>query len=356
MTILDQPDRWKSIDPHSMHSLIESFPEHVYAASSAGLNFDLPDAKNAGILLVTGLGGSAIGGDLARAIAGRHLRMPFVVSRDYDLPCQLDASSVVIACSYSGNTEETISAYQQARRSDAAIVCITSGGQLESLGKADGYPVLKLPGGLPPRAALGHSLMTLLRALQKMQVIPNMDESIQETTELLRTLRDQYGASSPAKGNRAKTLANSLAGKVVAIYGSCRIMDAVAFRWRTQIEENAKNLALHQSLPEMNHNELVGWVYPEETLRRIGVVLLRDKEDHPQIQRRFDLTAEIIAGKSGGVHEVWSNGNSALARILSTLYLGDFVSLYMAYLNNVDPTPVEVIDYLKKELASGGRR
>jgi glucose/mannose-6-phosphate isomerase len=198
--------------------------------------------------------------------------------------------------------------------------------------------------------------MTLLRALQKMQVVPNMDESIQETTELLRTLRDQYGASSPAKGNRAKTLATSLAGKVVAIYGSSRVMEAVAFRWRTQIEENAKNLALHQSLPEMNHNELVGWVYPEETLRHIGVVLLRDKEDHPQVQRRFDLTAELIAGKSGGVHEVWSNGNSALARILSTLYLGDFVSLYMAYLNNADPTPVEVIDYLKRELAPGGRR
>jgi glucose/mannose-6-phosphate isomerase len=356
MTILDQPDRWKSIDPHSMYSLVESFPEHVQAGSLASLNFDLPDARNARILLVTGLGGSAIGADLAQVLAGRHLRTPFVVSRDYDLPCLLDASSVVIACSYSGNTEETISAYQQARRSGAAIVCITSGGQLESLGRADGYPVLRLPGGLPPRAALGHSLTVLLRALQKMQAVPDMDESISETIELLRVLRDQYGTSSAEKANRAKTLANALAGKVVAIYGSSRNMGSVAFRWRTQIEENAKNLALHQSLPEMNHNELVGWVYPEEILHRIGVVLLRDKDDHPQVQRRFDLTAELIARKSGGVHEVWSNGNSALARILSTLYLGDFVSLYMAYLNNVDPTPVEVIDYLKKELASGGRR
>jgi glucose/mannose-6-phosphate isomerase len=355
MAILDQPDRWKPIDPNSMYALIESFPEHVLAAYSDAPELNLPDARNAGILLVTGLGGSAIGGDLARTIAGRNLRVPFVVSRDYDLPCRLDASSIVIACSYSGNTEETLSAYRQARQYGAAIVCITSGGRLESLGKADGYPVLRLPGGFPPRAALGHSLIVLLGALHGMQVIPDMGESIRETADLLRLLRDQYRVSSPEKSNRAKALANALAGKAAAIYGSSRIMEAVALRWRTQIEENAKNLALHQSLPEMNHNELVGWVHPDEVLRRIGVVLLRDKEDHPQVQRRFDLTAELLARKSGGVHEVWSNGSSVLARILSTLYLGDFVSLYMAYLNGVDPTPVEVIDDLKKELAAGGQ-
>jgi glucose/mannose-6-phosphate isomerase len=337
-----------------MYALVESFPEHVEAASSAARDFVLPDASSRRFLVVTGLGGSAIGGDLARAVAMRQMRIPFVVGRDYDLPQCVDSSSLVIACSYSGNTEETLSAYQQARKAGASVVCITSGGRLESLAKADGYPVLRLPGGLPPRAALGHSLITLLIALQKMGLVFDVDASIQEAGGLLRSLRDRYGVSSPeGNGNRAKALANSLSGKIVAIYGSSGIMDAVAFRWRTQIEENAKNLALHQSVPEMNHNELVGWVYPDEVLHRIGVVLLRDKEDHPQVQRRFDLTAEVIARKAGCVHEVWSDGESRLARILSTLYLGDFVSLYMAYLNNVDPTPVEVIDYLKKKLAEG---
>ncbi len=126
------------------------------------------------------------------------------------------------------------------------------------------------------------------------------------------------------------------------------MMDAVAFRWRTQIEENAKILALHQALPEMNHNELVGWKYPEEVLRRIGVVLLRDKGDHPQIQRRFDLTREVIAEKAGALHEIWSEGESPFSRVLSSIYLGDFVSLYMAYRNGTDPTPVEIIDFLKR--------
>ncbi len=353
--MLDQPDRWKPIDPRSMYLLVEAFPEHIQTAALVEPEGTLPDIRDAGSLIVSGLGGSAIGGDLARSIAGRNLRIPFLVSRDYDLPGFVSASSIVIACSYSGNTEETLSAYQQARKAKASIVCITSGGQLEALAKADGVPVFRLQGGLPPRAALGYSLITLLRALEKLTLIPSQKQNVLEAVDLLRALKGRYGTSSPESDNRAKSLANALTGKIVAIYGSTAVMDAVAFRWRTQIEENAKNLALHQAVPEMNHNELVGWVYPEDVLRRVGVVLLRDKGDHAQVQRRFDLTAELVARKAGVVHEVWSEGDSLLARVLSTLYLGDFVSLYMAYLNNVDPTPVEVIDYLKRELASGGR-
>lgn len=353
MTMLDQPDRWRRIDPRSMYMLVESFPEQVRASALVETDRPVPDATSMREILVSGLGGSAIGGDLARSVAGRDLRIPFIVSRDYDLPGFIDTSSLVIACSYSGNTEETLSAYAQARSAGSAIVCITSGGELDALARVDGYPVFKLPGGLPPRAALGYSLTTLLIALEKMKAIPGMRESIEETTELLEILKNRYGVSIPETDNRAKTLAGALKGKIVAVYGSAGIMDAVALRWRTQIEENAKNLALHQAVPEMNHNELVGWVHPEEGLQRVGVVLLRDKGDHPQVQRRFDLTAELVARKAGVVHEVWSEGDSRLARILSTLYLGDFVSLYMAYLNNTDPTPVEVIDYLKKELATG---
>jgi glucose/mannose-6-phosphate isomerase len=140
-------------------------------------------------------------------------------------------------------------------------------------------------------------------------------------------------------------------GKIVAIYGSNGIMEAAAYRWRSQIAENAKNLAFHHVLPEMNHNELVGWLYPKEVLRKVGVVFLRDRGEHPQIKRRFELTKDLIGDKAGALREVWSEGESLLARVLSTVYLGDFVSLYLAYLNTVDPTPVDVIDYLKKNLS-----
>ncbi len=352
MSILDQPDRWRSIDPQSMISLVESFPEQVHSAAQAGRGLSLPTPCEAREMIVTGLGGSAIGGDILRSVTGPQLRIPLIVNRDYILPGYVNVSTLVVACSYSGNTEETLSAYQQARGAGASIVCITSGGKLEALAKSDAVPVLHLPGGLPPRAALGHSLFTLIAAMQAMKIIPDMTEFMSETVELLRRLKGQYGTGNPEGSNPAKSLARSLSGKIVAIYGSNAIMDAAAFRWRSQIAENAKNLAFHHVLPEMNHNELVGWLHPEDVLRHVGVVLLRDKEDHPQIQRRFDLTRELIADRAGAVHEVWSEGNSLLARVMSSIYLGDFVSLYLAYLNNVDPTPVQVIDYFKSRLGA----
>lgn len=352
MSILDQPAVCASLDPRSMKSLLESFPEQVQAAAEAGRKTALPVPGRIGAIVVTGLGGSAMGGDLVRSLGESQLRYPMVVNRTYDLPQFVDDSTLVFACSYSGNTEETLSAYEQAKRAKASIVCITSGGKLEGIAMASGYPVLRLPGGLPPRAALGHSLVALLAAMQAMRIMPDMSESIQETIELLKALRARYGAANPEPHNPAKKLASSLSGKIVTIYGSSGIMESAAYRWRSQIAENAKNLASHHVLPEMNHNELVGWLYPEEALRKIGVVMLRDKADHPQIQRRFDLTRELIAGKSGALHEVWSEGNSLLARGLSVIYLGDFVSLYLAYLNNIDPTPVAVIDYLKNNLST----
>jgi glucose/mannose-6-phosphate isomerase len=354
MTILDQPGGWKSVDTHSMYSLIESFPEQIQAAAKIGQDVAFPDTRKCRVLVITGLGGSAIGGDLARAVAAPYQILPILVNRDYGLPPFVDSSSVVIACSYSGNTEETLSAYRQARKVGASVVCITSGGQLTALGKADGYPVLQLAGGFPPRAALGYSLLAILSALQGMKWIPDMAEAIVESISVLVRLRRLYGTNNPAEGNLAKDMAISLAGKIPAIYGSSGLMESVAFRWRSQIEENAKNLAFHHALPEMNHNELVGWVHPARVLSGIGVVMLRDRGDHPQIQRRFELTKELIVKHAGALHEVWSEGESLLARILSIIYLGDFVSLYLAYLNKVDPTPVEAIEYLKKRLSESG--
>jgi glucose/mannose-6-phosphate isomerase len=352
MSILDQRNYWISIDPRSMRSLLESFPEQVQAAADRCKALTLPEPENIKIILVTGLGGSAIGGDLVRSIAEYQIKTPMVVNRNYDLPHFVDSATLVFACSYSGNTEETISAYKQSRAANASIVCITSGGKLESMAKADGYPVIPLPGGLPPRAALGHALITLLSAMQAMKLLPDLTESLNETIALLQKLRDQYGTENPESANLAKQLASSLHGKIVAVYGSTGIMEPAAYRWRSQIAENAKNLALHHVLPEMNHNELVGWLYPKEALLKVGVVFLRDKLDHAQTQRRFDLTKAIMSGKAGALHEIWSEGDSPLARVLSVVYLGDFVSLYLAYLNNVDPTPVEVIDYLKKNLSA----
>jgi len=352
MSVLEQPDQWKAVDSGSMRTILERFPDQVQEAAHASRSLCLSPSNDICSIVVTGLGGSAIGGDLVRSIAGRHIRKPYIVNRDYDLPPFVDASTVVFACSYSGNTEETLSAYDQAKEAGATVVCITSGGELEVRAKADGYPVLQLPGGFPPRAALGHSLFMLLGAMQALQLIPDITDSTEEAIGLLVELRERYGLKNPQTENLAKRIARSLHGKIVAIYGSGAILDATAFRWRCQIEENAKNLAFHHILPEMNHNELVGWMYPEKALRQVGVLLLRDRGDHPQVQRRFELTREIIHGKAGALHEIWSEGESLLARVMSLIYLGDFVSLYLSFLNNVDPTPVRVIDFIKSKLGA----
>lgn len=349
MSILDPRDLPKA-DPQSMYALLESFPDHVRAAARAVKQLSLSLPRPPAALIITGLGGSAIGGDLVRSVAGTQLAIPLIINRDYDLPAYTNASTLVIACSYSGNTEETLSAYDQARQAGAMVVCITSGGQLEAQAKKDSVPVVALPGGLPPRAALGYALITLLGVLQALRIIPDMGEAIEESAALLETLRSKYRVETPAAANPAKHIAESLQGRFVAIYGSCGIMESAAYRWRSQIAENAKNLAMHHVLPEMNHNELVGWQCPQEMLRKVGVIFLRDQGDHPQVQRRFDLTREVISRKTDVIHEVWSVGNSILARVLSTVYLGDYVSLYLAYLNGVDPTPVEVISAFKSKL------
>jgi glucose/mannose-6-phosphate isomerase len=356
MSILDQAERWNAVDPACMRSLVESFPQQVESAAAAGRKISIPLPAGIKVLVVTGLGGSAIGGDLLRTIGGPELKVPLIVNRDYDLPGFLDASSLVVACSYSGNTEETLSAYAQARAAHASIVCITSGGRLEQLARADGVPVLSIPAGIPPRAALGHALITLMAAIHALGLIPEIDDSVRETVELLKLLRTRYGLENPEKTNSAKMLASSLHGKIAAVYGSSGMTEGAAYRWRTQIAENAKNMVFHHVLPEMNHNELVGWVYPQDLLKGIGVVFLRDKGDRAQVQRRFDLTRELIKEKAGTIQEVWSEGNTRLARLVSLTYLGDFVSLYLSYLNGVDPTPVKVIDYLKRELGSSSGR
>lgn len=352
MSLLDQPDRLSSLDPKSMCGLIESLPLFMAGAARTARTLSLRAPQRITSVIVSGMGGSAIGGDVIRVAVSEQLKIPMLVCRDYRIPAFVDSGTLVIASSYSGNTEETLSACEQARAAGAPIVCITSGGKLAALAHAHGYPVISLPAGLPPRAALGYSSVLLLGALTSLGLVPDMSGALQETIDLLSRLVPAYGPATPEEKNPAKAIAASLHGRLIAIYGSGALTDPVAVRWRGQMEENAKNLAFHHLLPEMNHNELVGWQLPAALLDQIGVVFLRDRNDHPQVQRRFDLTRDIVAQKAGIVHEAWGEGDSPLARIFSLICLGDFVSFYLACLNAVDPTPVAVIEILKQKLGA----
>jgi glucose/mannose-6-phosphate isomerase len=211
-------------------------------------------------------------------------------------------------------------------------------------------PLISIPGGLPPRAALGYSFFPLLITLGKLGLIKNKSREINETHELLKQKSDEYGNPDPTL-NRAIQLAEQLRGRIGIVYSSTERFDAVATRWRGQMAENGKSLMFGHVLPEMNHNELVGWKMLTEQMRGMQVIFLRDKDDYARVKVRMDITKGVIAEHTQHIEEVRSEGTSLLARMFSLVYLGDWVSFYLAMFHNVDPTPVKIIDYLKEELS-----
>jgi len=340
-----------SVDKSNMYNLIKDFPNQVRDAVAIGKSLKLRmKARQLENIVLTGLGGSAIGGDLLRSYLAGELKIPFFVNRNYTLPKFVGPNTLVIVSSYSGNTEETNAAHKEAMRRRAKVLCISSNGVTEKLAKSKRTPFIKIPGGLPPRAALGFSFFPLLIALSKIKLITPKSKDVNETITLLQEKADEYAAPDPA-GNRALQLAERLRGRLGVVYSSTERFDAVSTRWRGQIAENAKTLVFNHVLPEMNHNELVGWKVLKDQLREMQVLFFRDKDDHKRIQRRMDITKHVIGEVTGHIDEVWGEGRSTLARIFSLVYLGDWVSYYLAILNGEDPTPVKVIDYLKEELA-----
>lgn len=296
-----------------------------------------------------GMGGSAISGDLVRSYLQDRVHVPMAVSRYYSLPAFVNENTLVFLTSYSGNTEETLSAYDLAAQRQARIVCITSGGVLGERARADGCPVVAIPSGHPPRSALGYLTVPLLYGLMAAGcVTEDLESEIQATIEELGRLAEIYAPERD--DNLAKTIAHKLEGKIPLVYSSVQNFEAVGLRWKGQLSENSKVLAFANVFPELNHNEIVGWGPRRELSRLFQVIYLKDREDHPQIQKRMGITREIIEQHSEPVIEVESSGASRLARIFSLIFLGDMVSLYLAVLNRVDPTPVANIDLLKSKL------
>jgi len=340
-----------AVDRSGMYSLLKNFPAQVREAVDIGRAARLP-SRIAGIrqIVLCGLGGSAIGGDLLRSALARDLDIPFSVNRTYTLPASVGPGTLVIVSSYSGNTEETNAAHREALRRKAKLLCITSGGATRRLAEKHRSPLISIPPGLPPRAALGYSFFPLLIALGRLGCIPDRRRDIRETVEVIDRLAGVYGNPDPG-ANAALQLAGKLRNRVGVIYSSTERFDAVGTRWRGQIAENGKSLAFGHVLPEMNHNELVGWKALTGPMSEMQVVFLRDRGDHPRIALRMDLTRGVIARTTSHVDEVWSEGESLYARMFSLVVLGDWVSYYLAILHGEDPTPVAVIDTLKNELS-----
>lgn len=348
---LDDSGAFPALDPGGMLKTVLSFPDMLETARRIALDAHLLPPEAYRNVVVSGLGGSAIGGDLARALLAGSLRIPMVVNRDYSIPAFVGEGSLFIASSYSGNTEETLAATGEAQERGATIVAITSGGRLRELAHEGGYPTVLVPGGYQPRAALAFSLIPVLVILMRLGVITMGDNAFDEAVEVARSLVGRHGPDVPAEKNPAKLLAQSLYGKLPVVYGSESYRGVIALRWKGQINENAKAPAAANVFPELNHNEILSWEGPQEQLAGFYVVLLRDPRESRAISMRVELTKTVIGKHAAGITELWCEGSSDLAKLCSLVYLADFVSVYLAYLYGVDPSSIDAIDFLKAELA-----
>jgi len=336
------------VDASDLVTDILALPEHLRDAlwklESAGLTrWDSP-----GGLVVAGMGGSAIGGALARAILSDHASRPLLASQAYGLPPWTTPDTTVLCASYSGNTEETLACYEAAGVIGARRVVVTSGGELAEQARADGVPVIPVTGGLQPRAAVGYMTVAALEVAALCGVGPRCGSELDVAAEHLEELVEAWGPDAPDEAE-PKVLARALHGSVPVLFGA-GLTTPLAYRWKTQINENAKQLAYAVELPEADHNEIVGWVSAAEH-GRFAAVFLDDADTHPRVKARIELTGQIVdGGATGGVHRVESRGSTAVERVLSLVLLGDLVSLYLAALRGVDPTPVPAIERLKSDL------
>ncbi|MBK6410148.1 MAG: bifunctional phosphoglucose/phosphomannose isomerase [Flavobacteriales bacterium] len=325
-----------------MYELIRDFPDHLQEALSIGRNAKLgaPDGPYTNVV-VTGLGGSGIGGRIAaQAVAGEGT-CPIEVYSNYYLPAYVGKGSLVIACSYSGNTEETLAAMDQALASGARVVCITSGGTMLESAKAKGLDHIVIPGGNPPRTMLAYSLTQQFFVLKHFGIIKSdFETSIARAAQQLKSGQEAIKAEG-------KELAGKLHGKRAIIYSEAST-EAVSIRFRQQLNENSKELCWHHAIPEMNHNELVGWAGGDKSL---AVTIFRHKTDHERSQMRMEINKEVFAKYTPHIFEVWSKGDDRLGRQLHLIHLGDWASWYLAEKKGVDATEIGVINMLKGKLA-----
>jgi glucose/mannose-6-phosphate isomerase len=337
----------EAVDPQGMLGDVLAQPlqlgDALWRAQSASIrNRDRP-----GGLVVCGMGGSAIGGDLAAAALGDRATRPITVVRGYALESWTGPDSLVLCASYSGDTEETLACFEAAGAAGAGRVALTTGGVLADAAREEGVPVIGVPAGMQPRAAVLYMIVATLECAALCGAAPGLHSEIDTATALLERLVEEWGPDS-AEDSQAKAIARALQGTVPVVHGAGPTA-AAARRWRTQLNENAQAAAFWSELPEANHNELCGWRRGRDAAP-LSAVFLEDPDQHPRVHRRIELTVDEVERAGGPTVRVESRGDSRLERVLSLVLLGDLVSVYLAALDGVDPTPAEPLQRFKDTL------
>jgi glucose/mannose-6-phosphate isomerase len=349
--ILDDPKARAALDPGGMGAAVHGLPDQCRAAWDEARRLELPAAyREIDRVVILGMGGSAIGGDIFRLLLARESAVPVLNQRHYDLPSCVDGRALLIASSFSGGTEETLSAFEQALATDAKKLAITTGGRLLATARANGVPAFVFQFRGEPRAALGYSLMPLLAVAESIGLMQGVARDVDEAIAAMESLRSRIDEEVPLVDNAAKQLAARLAGRLPVIYGA-EVLTEVAHRWKTQLNESPKVWALYEEIPEANHNALVSYGLPEEVARLALVVYLRSPDLHPRVPLHYEMNRRALTDAGVEYTEVQAEGMSALAQVMTCILMGDYVSYYLALLNGLDPTPTTVIDNLKAWLA-----
>lgn len=341
-----EPEAVEKVDRSGMRDLIASFPEQLADGVRRGLGLSA-ELGSASRVFIAGMGGSGIAGEVFASWIADRSRIPIHPIHDYRLPSYAKPGDLILAVSYSGETEETLAAVAQGIKLGCRIVAITSGGSLAKLARQAGAALIEVPGGIPPRYAFGY-FFGILPSVGAEWVYGDLRGELERAIVHLRDLRDHYRPPSPLRRNRAKQIATRLKGLTPIVYGAPPF-DSIAKRWQTQFNENAKMLAFSSSLPEADHNEIMGWAL-DASARRFTPILLRDEDETPEMRRRLDATA-VLFGRHTTVEQVHDDDDQLLGRMLGLLLLGDYVSLYLATLRRVDPATMAPIAEMKQRLA-----
>jgi glucose/mannose-6-phosphate isomerase len=343
------------VDTANMFDIILAFPEQIKDACSIGKTSPIYlNSLKSNDFLILGMGGSAIGGDLLKSYlynVSRFTDLSISVNRNYRITGKINENTNIIASSYSGNTEETIEALNQTMKITKNIVCISAGGELMQIAEKEGLPLIKIPEGYMPRAALAYSFFTMLYLLIRSGVFDKgtsnkIENEIGQCINHLEEKSKIYSLFS-LKVNPAYEIASKINGTIPVIYTSADVLDSVNFRWRAQIQENAKNLAFGHLLPECNHNEINSWDFPKNLSKQFSIICLADPSDHSRIIKRFDAMKELVGKDVKNFFILRSEAPDLLSRMFDLIYFGDWLSFHLALLNNVDPTPIPIISKLK---------
>jgi glucose/mannose-6-phosphate isomerase len=349
---LDEIGEIRKIDKSNMLSFCTDAPKHYTEAARIAKKVAISYAEPANIV-VAGMGGSAISGELLKDWTRNKITVPIEVSREYSLPAYANKDTLVLVTSYSGETEESLSAFLDATKRKCMTVCISSGGTLQEFSEKLSIPHLRVPAGMAPRATLPYLFMPLPILLEKLGLVSDVAPEISETINALRRVSAANSAETPLKTNCSKSLAANICGTVPVVYGF-GFYRAVAQRLKTQFNENSKVPAKWEVFPELNHNEIVGWEQHGKLTKNFSAILIRDKAEPAEVRSRIEITKALMQPAVSKTLEVWAQGEDALAKMLSTICIGDFASVYLAILRKIDPTLVKTIALLKEQMKQTG--